>query len=267
MSSETISYPHLEREQQPIDDSLLPKIATEFIGTFFLVFSIGMCQGETAPLGVGFTLIALIFMGGHISGAHYNPCVSLAVYLRQGSKIKDLLIFSVVQILSALAAAGMVNAITGTHPAMRPGPTYHDGNAFAVEVLWTFILISVGLNVATTKSQEDNSYFGLAIGAVIVGGIIAVGPISGACFNPALGTGLAIVDSANGGDGLDYLWLYWIGPIVGTLLASIAFRITNAREFNVSLISTSSSDNLKPLLHAASLNDGTSNVVNSSYAT
>jgi len=263
MSSETISYPHLEREQQIIDHHLLPKIITEFVGTFFLVFSIAICQSPYIALGVGFSLIATLFMGGHLSGAHYNPCVSVAVWLRQLMTPKELLIYIVTQLIAGIIAGATAYGIQGTHAAMKPGPTYSDGSAFAVELIWTFLLISTALNVATTKSQEDNSYFGLAVAAVIVGGIICVGDVSGACFNPAIGTGLAITDGAVGGDSLQYLWIYWIAPMCGSVLAALVFRVMNAREFKTPLVigtkQTSSSAN-KPLLRSSSINDGSEDV-------
>jgi len=259
MSSETISYPHLEREQQLVDHHLFPKLATEFIGSFFLVFTISTSNGILAPLAIGFILMCLIFMGGHISGAHYNPAVSLGVFLRKNLEVKEILFYVMAQLLGGTIGAAIAYGVTSKSPAPAPGSAYSEGHAFVVEMLWTFILVSVVLNVATTKAQEDNSFFGLAIGGVVLSGAIAVGPISGACFNPAVATGLAIINGANGGKNSQYLWIYWIAPLLGALGAAFAFRFVNAREFrNQQPLSsmTSSSENFVPLIKPSGSNSG-----------
>jgi len=260
MSSETISYPHLEREQQQADAHLLPKLATEFIGVFFLVFTIGISKAVLAPLAIGFILMCLIFMGGHISGAHYNPAVSVGVFLRKNLKFKELIYYCSAQVIGGIIGAAVAYGVTDTHDSPAPAAGYTIGHAFTVEMLWTFILVSVVLNVATTKAQEDNSFFGLAIGGVVLAGAIAVGPISGACFNPAVATGLSIIDGANGGNGLEYLWIYWIAPLVGSIGAAVAFRFMNAREFRQQYrplpTMTSSSENFVPLIKPSASTSG-----------
>jgi aquaporin Z len=240
----------MEREHQHHSDLIIPKLIIEFVGTFFLAFSIAMTNGDGGfqPLAVGFTLLAVIFMGGHISGAHYNPAVSLAVFIRQICPLKELLSFVPTQILATLAASAIVNGVTGQTVGPSPGKGYSTGDAFLMEFLWTFILITTVLNVATTKAQEDNSYFGLAVAGIIIGGAFCSGAVSGAMFNPALGTGFAIVDQLAGGDSLQYLWIYWIAPLLGSLVASLTFRVTNVREYKGAGLFASFTKNVDPAL-------------------
>jgi len=231
MSSDFVSYPHTETEQQIHDSHLIPKLCAEFIGTFFLVFSVATCEGILAPLAIGFTLMAMVFLGGHVSGGHYNPAVTLGVWLRKKITLGECLYYILIQFIASLVSAGIAFGVTGNHGGPQPGDGYTSGHAFIVEVIWTFALVSVVLNVATTKSQEDNSFFGLAIGSVIFIGGVAVGAISGGCFNPAVFFGLSVVDNANGGDSLKYIWIYWVAPPLGSIIAVLTFRVMNGREF------------------------------------
>ncbi|KAL6058295.1 Porin [Balamuthia mandrillaris] len=212
----------------------------EFIGTFFLVFSIAMnvTTGNVfAPFGIGLTLVILVFFGGHISGAHYNPAVTFAVRLSGRGAIsnRDTAIYFVAQVLGGFFAALLVWGLLKHtfHPA--PGHSFDWYHACTVEFLWTFVLASVVLNVATTTSQENNSFFGLAIGSTVLAGAITLGGVSGAVFNPAVGLGTTIVDAIhlNDGDALKYIWIYLIFPMLGGGMAAVVFRITNVREYHI----------------------------------
>jgi len=217
----------------------------EFIGTFFLVFSIGSNSfhasvipsfGVAAPISIGFTLMVLVFIGGYISGAHYNPAVTLGVLLR-GGKITPVnaIMFVAVQLFGAFLAAWLVFSILGCGPWFVPAPSsslkhINSGQALVVEAFWTFVLASAVLHTGTTKEQKGNSFFGLAIGLTVLAGGIAWGDISGACFNPAAATGPAIVlaithTHPNDLDKLQYLWIYWVGPLLGGAMAAGAFRL------------------------------------------
>jgi len=242
MASEAVSYPHTAMEDQPKMEQWYPPLIIEFIGTFMLVFTVSLnvafdIQSSRTDtwdaLAIGAVLMVMIFMGGHISGAHYNPAVSLAVFLRGKLTLKKMLEYWVVQVLGALFAAMIAWGVSGQHPA--PGPNrslgYGHGAVFVVEFIYTFALASVVLNVATTKSQEDNSFFGLAIGFTVTSGAFSCGPISGAVFNPAVGTGLLVVHGFAGANMSD-LWIYWLAPLLGGALAALIFRITNIREFH-----------------------------------
>jgi len=215
----------------------------EFIGVLFLVMSIGfnstIGNGNTAPLAIGVTLMVMIFMGGHISGAHFNPAVTMGVRLAGRDHIETLpaLMYMLVQLAGGFCAALIVWGITGETFAPTPGykangEMYNLGVAFVCEILWTFALVLVMLNCATTKSQSSNSFFGLAIGFTVVSGAYAVGPISGGAFNPAVALGPLVVHSAvQKVDYFKYIWIYWVGEFCGSLLASIVFRVTNTMEY------------------------------------
>jgi aquaporin Z len=96
-----------------------------------------------------------------------------------------------------------------------------------VEILYTFALALVVLNVATARKTEGNSYYGLAIGFTITAAAFAGGGISGGAFNPAVGFGPALIDALNGGQSMHHLWIYLVGPFAGGALAGIIFRFQN----------------------------------------
>ncbi len=198
---------------------------TELIGTFFLVFTIGM---SGAPLAIGSVLMVMIYMGGHVSGAHYNPAVTVGVYLRGAMEKADIVPYLAAQILGAWLAASAVYLITGGTFAPAPGAEYGAVKALICEVLVTFALVLVILNVATAKATEGNSYFGLAIGFTVMAGAYSVGPVSGGAFNPAVGIGPIIVDTLAGDGSLGNLWIYIAGPVLGALGAVPVFRLQNA---------------------------------------
>jgi len=220
-----------------------PKVSAyiiEFIGTFFLVLSVALSNhtgnpfAPLAPLAIGSTLMVMIFMGGHISGAHYNPSVTFGVRLtgRDHINTSTAFIYVIVQLLGSISASLLAYAMSGDTFEVAPGPKYSLGQALLVEVVFTFALVSVMLNSATTKSQNSNSFFGLAIGFTVLAGACSGGSISGGAFNPAVGTGPNIIHTAFGdGNSAKYIWLYWVGPLLGSALASFVFRITNTSEY------------------------------------
>jgi aquaporin Z len=204
------------------------KYLTEFIGTFFLVLTIGLAGGVLAPLAIASALMVMVYMGGHVSGAHYNPAVSLAVLLRGKLGLNDFIIYVVVQLIGALAAAGTVYAITHKTFAPAPAPETTTLGMLLAEILFTFALALVVLSVATAKKTAGNSYYGLAIGFTVGAGAVAVGTISGGAFNPAVGTGPTIVHALVGSGSFTYLWLYWVGPLAGGALAAVVFQVQEA---------------------------------------
>ncbi len=169
--------------------------------------------------------MVMVYMGGHISGAHYNPAVSLAVLIRGKLGFKDFIGYIISQIGGALAASGIVFVILGSTFAPSPAETSSITAALLVEVLYTFALCLVVLNVATSEATEGNSYYGLAIGFTIVAAAFAGGPISGGAFNPAVGAGPIVIDVLLGNGSFANLWLYLAGPLVGGVLAALIFKI------------------------------------------
>lgn len=205
-----------------------PKLVTEFIGTFFLVLTIGLTVligTDFAPIAIGGVLVAMIYMGGHISGAHYNPAVTLAVWLHGKMAARDVGPYMAAQVLGGLVAAFVVAFVLGDVLQVQPGAETALGGFFLLELLFTFALCAVILNVAFNDDTAGNEYFGLAIGITVMAGAFAAGPISGAAFNPAVALGPVIVDLIMGdGASLGGLWVYLVATFAGGALAAAAFR-------------------------------------------
>ena len=205
------------------------KYLTEFIGTFFLVLTVGLTvigAVPMAPLAIGASLMIMVYMGGHVSGGHYNPAVSLAVLLRgKLASTGEFLAYVVSQLAGAIAAALVAYVITGKTFAPAPAESTSALGALLVETLFTFALALVVLNSAVSAKTQGNSFYGLAIGFTIVVAAFAGGSISGGAFNPAVGTGPILVQVALGGGSLSHLWLYLVGPFLGGSLAAAVFGI------------------------------------------
>lgn len=206
---------------------------TEAIGTFFLVLTIGLTvlDGTSfAPLAIGSALMVMVYMGGPISGGHYNPAVSLAVMLRGKLAAKELLPYWVSQVVGALAAAVTVFAMKGGTFAPSPGDGAGVLAVALAEFLFTFALCLVVLRVATSDKVSGNSYFGLAIGFTVTIGAFAAGPISGGAFNPAVGIGPILTDTLLGQGSLTSLWFYLVFPLLGGAAAAAVFKIQSPDE-------------------------------------
>jgi len=204
---------------------------TEFIGTFFLVLTIGLTVlGGTplAPLAIGCSLMIMVYTGGHISGANYNPAVTLALVMRGKLASKELVPYIVSQLLGAIAAAWIVLVLTGRTFAPEPSTTATTTQALLTEVLYTFALALVVLNTATHPLTKGNSFYGLAIGFTIVVAAFAGGPISGGAFNPAVGIGPTLINAMLGGGSWGHLWLYIVGPLIGGAIAAMIFAMQEA---------------------------------------
>ena len=205
----------------------MAKAIIEFIGTFFLVLVVGMTVGKTdfAPIAIGFVLMVMVYMGGHISGGHYNPAVTLGCLMRGATPLSDAVTYWIVQLLGGVAAAAAAGFL-GAGVEVAPGAGISSVQALVNEILFTFALVFVVLNVATSKDHPNNSFYGLAIGCTVLVGAFAGGEISGGAYNPAVGLGSNFVKGAFGN-----MWLYLVGPLAGGALAAVIFRITNAAEF------------------------------------
>src|SRR5436305_11486957 len=209
------------------------KYAVEAIGTFFLVFTVGAAVGSgspLAPLGIGAVLMVMIYAGGHLSGGHYNPAVTLAVLVRRRIRLRDAVGYWVVQFGAGLFAAVVVRTVVDpTRMASAAAMTLTGRTllaAFVVELLFTFALCYVVLNVATSKDHPNNSFYGLAIGFTVATGAIAVGAISGGVFNPAV----AISGATIGLFAWSTLWTYLVAQIIGGTAAGLAFLALNPND-------------------------------------
>src|SRR5262249_52517871 len=176
----------------------LPRYAQEFVGTFFLVLTIGCTgiaagPGVIAPLAIGSVLMVMIYAGGHLSGAHYNPAVTLGVCLRGRCSMGDMLPYMVSQVVGAGAAAAAGMFFKAGAAVAQGFVAKSTMAAFGGEFFFTFALVYVVLNVATAKATQGNSYFGLAIGFTVLAGAFAVGDVSGGAFNPAVAIGVWIM--------------------------------------------------------------------------
>lgn len=200
------------------------KALTEALGTFLFVLSIigAVNSGSPlTPLAIGLALAVLVYSTGHISGGHLNPAVSVGVFLRGGLSAVELVVYIVAQLIGGALAALVSMALW---PVAEKSTVIEVGPAFLVEALFTFVLVWVVLNVATSKDTEGNSFYGLAIGGAVFVGATTVGAISGGGFNPAVAFGLSI----SGQFAWSNLWLYILAPIVGAALAALVFRLVKA---------------------------------------
>lgn len=205
------------------------KLVTEAIGTFFLVLTIALTAAfggnPLAPLAIGSALMVMVYMGGAISGAHYNPAVTTAMLLRRKVTAAEAAGYVGAQLLGAVLAALASLAITGDTFVPTPAMGASVTEILLVEVLFTFALALVVLNVATARETEGNSYFGLAIGFTVMVGAFAGGPVSGGAFNPAVGVGPALVHLLLGGGQVGHVIWYVVGPLIGGALAAPVFAM------------------------------------------
>jgi aquaporin Z len=215
----------------------MKRYLTELIGTFFLVFTIGLAVTAKlafAELAIGSVLMVMVYMGGHVSGAHYNPAVSLAVMLRGKLSPIDFVPYIICQLGGALLASYVVFIVTGKTFAPAPGNDVTPFVAILVEAIFTFALALVVLNVATAKGTEGNSFYGLAIGFTVFVAAVVAGGISGGALNPAVGFGPICFKYWQAQGTLDHIGYYIVGPFLGAALAAGVYWIQNA-EWSVSI--------------------------------
>ncbi len=206
----------------------MKKLLTEFIGTFFLVFTVGMAVASGSPiaiLAIGASLMIMVYMGGHISGGHYNPAVSTAALLAKKMEPKDYLPYVATQIVAGIVAGFASAWVSGKPVPVAPGAGIRMDQALLNEALYTFALCLVVLNVACSKRTAGNSYYGLAIGFTIVVAAYAGGWVSGGAYNPAVGIGPTVSYAVLSGGSFSKVWLYVVGPIIGACLAAAVFNV------------------------------------------
>jgi len=198
----------------------MKKYLVEFIGTFFLVGTVGAAVTSGAvlgPLAIGSALMVMVYAGGHVSGGHYNPAVTLGVWLRGKCPGRDVIPYWTAQIAAAIVAALVVCYLSGR--CASPAPR-HAIPSLIVEFLFTFALVWVVLNAATASATAGNSFYGLAIGFTVFTGAVAVGGISGGAFNPAVGFGVYMMHF----EGLRQLAIYVVADFAGGAAAALAFK-------------------------------------------
>jgi aquaporin Z len=203
------------------------KYIAEFIGTFFLVLTIGCTvvgagAAVIAPLAIGAVLMVMVFAGGHISGAHYNPAVTLGVLIRGKVKPGDAVPYIIAQIAGSALAALIVSKCLRAGVAVTPmAPNI--GMALLAEFLFTFALVYVVLNAATAEGTSGNSFYGLAIGMTVMTGAFAVGDISGGAFNPAVAVGISMLGLSSWSN----IWIYLLADFGAAIVAAIIFMLIN----------------------------------------
>ncbi len=206
------------------------KYVYEFIGTFFLVFTVGMTvldplnAGPLAPLAIGSVLAVMVYAGGHISGGHYNPAVSLAACLRGRLSSADLGFYWIAQLIAAVIAAYLTIYFKGSPKATSM--TLDIAKTLIGEFLFTFALCYVVLNVATAKATLGNSFYGFAIGFTVLAGAFAVGAVTSGAFNPAVALGIAILNIISWPD----IWLYVVANLAGGACAALIFKAAHPHD-------------------------------------
>lgn len=208
------------------------RLLTEFVGTFIFLSTIALSgrAGALAPLVIGVALTSMVYMGGHVSGAHYNPAVSFGLFLRKVVTPRTMFFYWITQLVAG-SLAFVFAFLIGAHVAgIHPGDGVNWQAALTAEIVFTAALVLVVLNVAATNETAGNSYYGLAIGFTVAAGAFVVGPISGAAFNPAVGfsatLGAALFSHGNWSD----LWIYVVGPFAGASIAAAVHRLQARRE-------------------------------------
>ena len=241
---------------------MIGKYLTEFIGTFFLVLTIALAvQLENslivAPIAIGSVLMLMVYMGGHISGAHFNPAVTLGVFLRGKCSAFDVVPYILCQLLGAVTATFVASWMAGgAMLVVAPSDGVPLINAVVNEAIFTFALVLVVLNVATSPKTEGNSYYGLAIGFTILVAAFVGGSISGGAYNPAVGCGpilanllSGVVDTTpvdsekaqNAVGNFSHFWIYLAGPFAGAIVAAIVYHLQHFGDLKLSKKSDSDS--------------------------
>jgi aquaporin Z len=209
---------------------LARKAVVEFIGTFFLVLTVGCSvilssdasRGIIPPLAIGSALMVMVYAGGHLSGGHYNPAVTLAASVRGRHPWAEVVPYWIAQVVGALIAAAAAIYLTGGVAAPAAPPT-DIPKALLAEFLFTFALAYVVLNSATATATSGNSFYGLAIGFTVLTGAFAVGSISGGAFNPAVAVGASVMGLIH----MPSVWVHIVADLAGGVVAGLTFLFLN----------------------------------------
>jgi len=220
--------PKKEEKQMPE----VGKYIAEFIGTYLLVFTVGcnvLSPGSAwAVTSIACILMVSIYAMGSVSGANFNPAVSMALAVSGKLTFTDCGVYMIIQLIAGMMAGGSYSLLFGFSFNLQPGAGFGWWEVMIVEVLYTLMLCFVVLNVATTKKNNGNQYYGLAIGFVIIAGGYAGGNVSGGCFNPAVAFG---IDVSSAGIGFGWSFAYLGYEMMGAGLAALLFRVVRPEEF------------------------------------
>lgn len=206
------------------EHTLQHKLIAEFIGTFFLALTICTAAvhgsaGEYAPFAIASTLMVMIYGLGHVSGAHFNPAVTVGIWMRGACENDEVAPYIAAQVIAG-AAAALVSANVLFTEADVSALEMELVPALGAEFLYTFALVFVILNVATSEATAGNGYYGAAIAFVVLAGALTVGGISGGSFNPAV-TGALFT---SGVIEVTDLWIHLVPQFVAGALAAVTFK-------------------------------------------
>ncbi|KAK1320520.1 hypothetical protein QJS10_CPA03g00441 [Acorus calamus] len=212
--------------------NLIQKVIAEIIGTYFVIFagcgSVAVNKiydGTVTFPGIcltwGLIVMVMVYSVGHISGAHFNPAVTITFTIFRRFPYKEVPLYIIAQLLGSVLASGSLRLIFESHTPHFFGtiPAGSDVQSLILEVILTFLLMFVISGVAT-DNRAIGELAGLAVGATITLNVFVGGPISGASMNPARTLGPAIVMNHYKG-----LWVYIVGPIVGAVLGASAYNL------------------------------------------
>ena len=208
------------------EHTLLHKLIAEFIGTFFLALTICTAAvhgsaGEYAPFAIASTLMVMIYGLGHVSGAHFNPAVTVGIWLRGACEKDEVAPYIAVQVIAGAAAALVSANLLITDPSVT-ALELDMTQTIGAEFLYTFALVFVILNVATSEATAGNGYYGAAIAFVVLAGALTVGGISGGSFNPAVTGALFTSGAIEAAD----IWMHLVPQLVAGVVAAQAFKAT-----------------------------------------
>lgn len=206
----------------------MKKYLVEGIGAFFLVLTLLLAANNPGitplgPLAAGAVYMAMIYAGGHISGGHYNPAVTMAMLMRRKIERDDALWYVVAQIVGAVLAAIIGVFLLKCGYNLDTQMHVHKSSICSVlaEFFGTFALVYVVLNVATARANAGNAHYGLAVGFTVLAATYGLGGISGGAFNPAVAVGASLAGMFNWGD----IWIYLLGALLGAAAAATVFQI------------------------------------------
>eukprot|EP00931_Biecheleriopsis_adriatica_P093864 TRINITY_DN6758_c0_g1_i1.p1 TRINITY_DN6758_c0_g1~~TRINITY_DN6758_c0_g1_i1.p1 ORF type:complete len:456 (+),score=126.11 TRINITY_DN6758_c0_g1_i1:89-1456(+) len=221
------------------EPTMISKCTAEFVGTFLLIFTVG-CNvlGGSATWGgvsIASVLMVAIYALGGISGGNFNPAVSVTLGISKalggpGLDWKTVGIYAGVQSLAGITAALCYSVLFGKSFNLAPAKDFGLVEAGLCELLYTFMLTFVVMNVAAARknTQEKNQYYGLAIGFTVLAGAYGAGAVSGGCFNPAVALG---IDISSAGLGFGWCVPYIIFEMLGAAMAAVLFKVVRPGDF------------------------------------